>query len=121
MTTAACRPNINAAGRRFRMAYGWVGFVVAAGWAIGAVALGWGVGARAFVFVPLAGGAFSFFEARRGTCVVFAAQGTRELDEGGKVAAAEDERRASRAVAWGIARDSALLGLAGAVVLALLP
>jgi hypothetical protein len=118
---AACRANINAAGRRFRRRLGWLGFVVSAAFGVATVALRLSDAWRALAFLPLAGGTFSWLEARRSTCVVFAADGTRELESGGREAAPEDDARASRVAARGIARDAVLVGLAGVAALWLVP
>ncbi len=110
---AACAPNISPAGRRARRRQGQVWLAITV---LGAGAgLVWRLPAvtRGLVFVPAALSAIAFLQARRHTCVLRAAQGTFEHDDGSTTAAASADVAASRRTSWAIARDALLFGLLG--------
>jgi hypothetical protein len=71
---------------------------------------------RTLIFLPAAAAALGFLQLLRGTCVVRAAEGTFERDDGSTVAASESDARASRAVARTVLRDAVLVGLAVAAL-----
>jgi hypothetical protein len=74
---------------------------------------------RLTVFFPAAASAFGFLQVRRLTCVLRAADGTFEHDDGSTTPVVEEDARASRRVATGINRDAVLIGLAtGALAVA---
>jgi hypothetical protein len=102
---------------RERMGRTWFGLaIVFAGTAV-ALRLPWPV--RALEFVPAALSAIGFLEARQQTCVLRAAQGTFERDDGSKIVAPPAEVTASRRVSRTIVRDTILIGaLSGGLVAA---
>lgn len=118
-THAVCRPNISGAGRRRRTRVGYLtvmltllllGVFLATG-----VSWYW----RALIGLPAAMAAVCFLQVRRNTCIARAAEGTFEHEDFSRTKAPDDEVAASRRVAAGIRRDSALIGLACGVLAAL--
>jgi hypothetical protein len=112
----ACRPNISPRGRRLRRGFGVVMAMIALGMLAAFIVwhVWWPV--RALVFFPMQYAGYGFFQASRNTCLARAKEGMFEHDDMSKTPAPADEVEASRRVARGIGRDSALLGLAGALV-----
>jgi hypothetical protein len=116
--TGFCRPNISPAGKRRRRRIGYLASAVSV-MLIGlflAVRTPWYV--RLLVGLPAALAAVALLQVRRNTCIARAAEGTFEHDDFSKTAAPPDEVAASRRVAAGIRRDSALIGLLGAALAA---
>lgn len=113
---ASCRPNISPAGVRRRVRFGLWNVAAGVVLVVALVALRapWYAGLAAFV--PGALAAVGLLQARRKTCVSRAAEGTFEHEDFSKTPAAEDEVRASRAVAATITRDAILVGLAAAAL-----
>jgi hypothetical protein len=113
---AVCRPNISPRGRRLRRNFGAAMTVVAL--ATLAALIRWHAWwpLRALVFFPMFLAGAGFFQASRNTCVARAKEGMFEHDDMSKTPAADDDVAASRKVARGIDRDSALLGVASALV-----
>jgi hypothetical protein len=110
--------NIAASGRRRRTRFGAVMLATSIGMLVASVRLGVPWFWRALVFFPAAGAAMGFLEVRRGTCVLRAAAGTCELEDGSTRPAAEPDARASRQIARTIWRDTILLGLLAAALAA---
>lgn len=117
---AACQPNISPAGVRRRRVFGtWnvaLGVVLALVLAAFHARWFW----RLSVFFPVALAAVGFLQARRRTCVRHAREGTFEHDDFSTTPADAGDLRRSRVVAAGITRDAILLGVAVAVVYAVL-
>jgi hypothetical protein len=118
MANEVCKPNISAAGRRRRIAFGWITSVLGIGLATLALALHWHWYLRATLFFPAALAATGFLQAKRNTCVARAREGTFENDDFSTTKAADDDVAASRKVATSIQRDALLIGLATAAVAA---
>jgi hypothetical protein len=113
---AVCRPNISPRGRRLRRRFG-VAMVIASVALLAAFMhfhTWWPL--RALVFFPMLMAGYGFFQASRNTCLARAKEGMFEHDDLSKTPAAPDDAAASRKVARGIERDSALLGVVGALV-----
>lgn len=68
---------------------------------------------RALLAVPTALAAIGFLQARRGTCVSRAAEGTFEHEDFTKASAPDADAARSRGAARAIVRDTVLLGLLG--------
>jgi hypothetical protein len=113
-----CRPNISPAGKRRRSRIGYLAVALSLGLAGVLVALRTPWYARLPVGLPAALAAVAFLQVRRNTCIARAAEGTFEHDDFSKTPAPPDEVAASRRVAAGIRRDSALIGLLCAAVAA---
>lgn len=118
-TYAVCRPNISGAGRRRRTRIGYLSVMISL--LLLGVFLARGVSWywRALICLPAGMAAVSFLQVRRNTCIARAAEGTFEHDDFSRTKAPDDEVAASRRVAAGIRRDSALIGLAAGVLAAL--
>jgi len=116
---AVCRPNISGAGKRRRVRIGYLAVMVTL--LLMGVFLAAGVSWywRALIALPAGLAAVSFLQARRNTCIARAAEGTFEQEDFSRTRAPDDEVTASRRVAAGIRRDSALIGLACGVLAAL--
>jgi hypothetical protein len=114
----SCRPNISPAGKRRRSQVGYVAMAIALLLVGVLVALRSPWYLRALAGLPAALAAVSLLQVRRNTCVARAAEGTFEHDDFSKTPAPPDEVAASRRVASGIMRDSALIGLAVAALAA---
>jgi hypothetical protein len=115
----ACRPNISPAGVRRRRRFGQVGVGLALAVAAVTIALHapwWARGVA--VFLPGAGGAVSWLQATRLTCVAHAARGTFEHDDFTTTRQSAEDAAASRRVAATIRRDGALIGLGMAALAA---
>jgi hypothetical protein len=111
---AVCKPNISAAGKRRRIAFGWIAAALGVGLAALAIALHWHWYLRATLFFPAAMAATGFLQVRRNTCVARAMEGTFENDDFTTTKAPDDDVAASRKVAATIRRDAVLIGLASA-------
>ena len=110
------KPNISATGAARRRQMGWRFLVI---WFAGVVlsiglALPWWV--RALLVVPAAVSAVYLVQARRMTCVLRAGEGTFEGDDMSTTAAPAADATASRQVAFGIWRDTLLLGALGGLL-----
>lgn len=118
---AVCKPNISFAGRKRRRRIAIAGAVVSV--ALLGAALWFGVRweLRLLIGLPAMMAAISGLQVSRNTCVAHAAAGTFEHEDFSttKVEAALAE--ASRKVARTIYRDGALIGVAAAIVSALIP
>ena len=111
MTNApACKPNINARGRRQRRIVGTISAALCTFLWISFVRSGAPGIVRLSLFFPAAMTAVTLLQVRRNTCVAHAASGRREGDRGLEDAPA-DEVAASRRVARTIYRDGTLIGL----------
>ncbi|HET6148208.1 MAG TPA: hypothetical protein VFH68_11810 [Polyangia bacterium] len=74
---------------------------------------------RALTALPAGLAAVSFLQVRRNTCIARAAEGTFEHEDFSRTKAPDAEVAASRRVAAGIRRDSALIGVACGLLAAL--
>ena len=117
-TNAALRDEI---ARRRRS--GWVGLGAAAALAVALLALDAPAAARWLVALPLAVGAIGFLQARFRFCAAFGLAGVRNFGTPGTVERVEDAaaRRADRAKAVAISLAGIAIGVAGALILVLLP
>jgi hypothetical protein len=116
--------NIGAWEIRRRRAFAVAGFVAAAVLFAVLVAIQAPAWARLLVFLPLAGGVFSWLQARRRFCAAFAVAGVAnftDADEGRHAVQDEASRRADIAAVRRMTRDAVLIAMAIAVVAALLP
>ena len=116
--------NIGTWEARRRRAFGVVGIAVAIALFALLVAVGAPAWTRLLVFVPLAGGIFSWLQARRRFCAAFAMQGVAnftDADEGRHAVQDEEARRADLAAVRRMTRDAVLIALPIALVAALLP
>jgi hypothetical protein len=116
---ALCRANISGAGRRRRTRIGYLAVMITLLLLGVFLATGASWYWRALIALPAGLAAVSFLQVRRNTCVARAAEGTFEHEDFSRTKAPDDEVAASRRVAAGIGRDSALIALASAVVAAL--
>ena len=108
---ASCKPNISNAGRRMRMRFGWLWAVIALAGLTASVVLRVSWFWRALSFVPASLAAVGFLQARRGTCVSRAAEGTFEHDDFSKTEASVPDAARSRRAAGVIVRDTILIGI----------
>ncbi len=108
---AACKPNISFAGRRMRRRFGLLGIAIVVVVLGAAVALRWPWYWRALLCIPVALSAISFLQARRGTCVSRAAEGTFEHEDFSTTKLPDTEVANSRRAAAAIVRDAVLIGL----------
>ena len=109
---------------RRRRAFGVAGIGAAIVLFVLLVAVGAPAWTRLFVFVPLAGGVFSWLQARRRFCAAFAMQGVAnftDADDGRHAVQDEEARRADLATVRRMTRDAVLIALPIAIVAALLP
>ncbi|HEU0244484.1 MAG TPA: hypothetical protein VFQ75_11295 [Candidatus Limnocylindrales bacterium] len=116
--------NIGAWEIRRRRAFAVVGFVAALALFALLVAVGAPAWSRLLVFVPLAGGVFSWLQARRRFCAGFAVAGVFNFadgDQGRQSVESADARRADLAAVRRMTRDAVLIALPIAIVAALLP
>jgi hypothetical protein len=67
---------------------------------------------RLGVFIPAALGAFGLFQVRSSTCVVLAAQGRRNMDQGPETIADAAERGAITRQAWRVSAQAVLFAAA---------
>ena len=116
---AVCRPNISGAGWRRRTRIGYLAVMVTLLLLGVLLATGASWYWRALLGLPAGLAAVSLLQVRRNTCVARAAEGTFEHDDFSRTKAPDDDVAASRRVAAGIRRDSALIALAAAVLCAL--
>lgn len=107
--------NIGPRGERRRRTLGWVTLAVAVVFTVVAVLIALPRAWRALAFIPYAVGLVDLLEAREKTCVVFAARGARDLEDGEGLCSIRHsaERALLRRQAWGVLRDAAI----GAAVL----
>jgi hypothetical protein len=105
-----CTPNISASGRRRRVRFGYACSAITIVGLVAGVALRVPWFFRALLFVPAALGAVGFLQARRGTCVSRAAEGTFEHEDFSTTRAPDAEAARSRRAAIIIARDAIAVG-----------
>ena len=116
--------NIGTMEIRRRRTFGIVGIAAAVALFAVLVAVDAPAWTRLLVFVPLAGGVFSWLQARRRFCAAFAMQGVAnftDADEGRHAVQDEEARRADLASVRRMTRDAVLIALPIAIVAALLP
>ena len=115
--------NIGPAEIARRRRSGFVGLGAAAALAAGLLLVDAPVVARWLVALPLAVGAVGFLQAHFRFCAAYGAAGVRNFGPLGSTERVEDAaaRRADRAKAVGIAAASGAIGVAGALLLVLLP
>jgi hypothetical protein len=115
--------NIGPAEISRRRRAGVTSLLVAAGLGVILLALDAPAAARLLVALPLAGGAVGLLQAHFRFCAGFGLAGVRNFGDLGSVERVEDAaaRRADRSRAIAIFLAGAGIGLAGAVVFALLP
>jgi hypothetical protein len=113
---ASCAPNISTGGQRRRRQQGRLWLVVVVAFIGIGVAVRWPWFVRALAFVPAAMSAIGFLQARHKTCVLRAAQGTFEHDDGATTPAPRDDVTASQRLSRKLVRGSVLLGLLGGAV-----
>ena len=109
---------------RRRRAFAIVGFVAAAVLFAVLVAIDAPAWARLLVFLPLAGGVFSWLQARRRFCAAFAMAGVAnfsDADDGRHAVQDSAARRADIAAVRRMTRDAVLIAAPIAIVAALLP
>jgi hypothetical protein len=107
----SCKPNISTAGRRMRMRFGWLWAVITVAGLTASVVLRVPWFWRALSFVPASLSAVGFLQARRGTCVSRAAEGTFEHDDFSKTKASAPDAARSRRASGTIVRDTVLIGI----------
>jgi len=115
--------NIGPAEIARRRRAGILGVGAAVALAAGLLAVDAPSAARSLVALPLAGGAVGLLQARLRFCAGYGMAGLRNFGALGQAERVEDPaaRRADRAKAWAIAVAAGAIGLAGALVLVLLP
>lgn len=116
--------NIGAWEIRRRRAFGIAGIAAAVVLFAVLVAVDAPAWTRLLVFLPLAGGVFSWLQARRRFCAAFAVAGVANFaaGDGGRHAVQDDAaRRADLAAVRRMTRDAVLIALPVAVAAALLP
>ncbi len=115
--------NIGTAEIARRRRAGIVGLLAAAALALALVVLDAPGVARLLVALPLAGGAVGLLQAHFRFCAGFGIAGVRNFGDVGDVERVEDgaARRADRSRAIGVFLAAAAIGVAGAVLFALLP
>jgi hypothetical protein len=117
---AACRANISGPGRRRRTrvaaVLGVLTFVLLVGMVLTGTRAPW----RLLVGLPAAAAVMTGLQVRRNTCVAHAAAGTFEHEDFSVTKVEAEFAAASRKVAGTIARDAVLVGVAVAVIAALL-
>lgn len=117
---AACRPNISGPGRRRRTAVAVGLGVVALGLWVGLMVAGASWPWRLLVGLPAGVAVLSGLQVRRNTCVAHAAAGTFEHEDFSTTKVEAEFAAASRRVAATITRDGVLVGVAVAVLAALI-
>lgn len=117
----ACNIGAEEIARRRRGAV--IGLAAAGALAVTLLAVGAPRPSRLLVALPLAGGTVGWLQARERFCVAFASRGIYNFDQLGSVTPVLDAaaRRQDRRRAAGMIGRSALVGLAGAGLLLLLP
>lgn len=113
MRGSACIPNIGPRERRRRRITGVVMLAVAAALTIGLASMDAPASWRFLVFVPAFMGTLGLFQVRSSTCVVLAAQGRRNMDDGPVAIEEAAERDAIASQAWRVAAQA---GLAAAAI-----
>ena len=115
--------NIGPAEIARRRRSGIVGLAIAAGLAAALLLVSAPPAVRWLVALPLAGGVIGLLQARLRFCAGFGIAGVRNFGPLGRVGRVEDPaaRRADRARALAIAAAGAAAGLAGALLLVVLP
>jgi hypothetical protein len=115
--------NIGPAEISRRRRAGVAGVIAAAVLAVALVVLDAPSAARWLVALPLAGGAIGFLQAHFRFCAAYGMSGVNNFGPLGSVKRVEDTaaRRADRTKAAGIVVAGAAIGIAGALVLVLLP
>jgi hypothetical protein len=115
--------NIGPAEIARRRRSGWIGLGAAVALAAGLLVVDAPVVARWLVALPLAVAAIGFLQARFRFCAAYGAAGITNFGPLGSAERVADAaaRRADRAKAFGIAAASGAIGLAGALLLVLLP
>lgn len=108
---ASCKPNISSTGRRIRIRFGWLWAVITVAGLTASVAFRVPWFWRALSFVPASLSAIGFLQARRGTCVSRAAEGTCEHDDLSKTEASAPDAARSRRAASTIVRDTLFIGI----------
>jgi hypothetical protein len=108
---ASCKPNISAAGRRLRTRFGWLWAAIGVAGLAASVALHVPWFWRTLLFVPASLSAVGFLQARRGTCVARASEGTFEHEDFSKTKARPTDAARSRRAAAVIVRDTVLFGI----------
>ena len=107
----SCAPNISAAGRRRRRRFAGICIIAGVAALVVSVATGAPWYCRVFLAIPGALAAIGLLQARRGTCVARAAEGTFEHDDFSKTKVSAAQAARSRRAAAVITRDTVLIGI----------
>lgn len=82
MRTPVCAANLGPKQKKLRLFFGTLMFLLASGIAVGMVWLEVPSFFRGIVFPPFFAAMLGFFQAKERTCVLYAAQGVQNLDQG---------------------------------------